>query len=379
MLASFGLAMGSAFPAARLLSGRRTRAVVVALAAFAAVPARAAEFYAGKTLNFVINFTAGGPTDLEGRLAAKYLARHIAGSPNVVVRNMAGAGGAIGVNWLGEIAQPDGTNVGFFTSLASSAAIAAPSIRVDTSKFVFVAGGPGVSIAYARTDIAPGLKTPADIMKAKDFWVGGLGPDSDKDLRIRLQLDMLGLKYHYISNYPGSNEARLAIVQNEIQVFPESMPTYRATIEPMVAAGQVIPLWHDALDDGENFSASPDAAGIPAPTFTDFLKQQKGGFPSGIEWEVFKTINSAGTVFLRSVAMPPGTPKEASDALRAAFAAVTKDEEFKAEASKILKFTPRYLVDDKTEALYREKLRPNPQVAAFMKDYIEKGRASLGK
>jgi tripartite-type tricarboxylate transporter receptor subunit TctC len=353
-------------------------ALAFALSA-ACAPAFAADFYAGKTLNFVINFTAGGPTDLEGRLAAKYLARHIAGAPNVVVRNMAGAGGAIGVNWLGEIAQADGTNVGFFTSLASSAAIAAPSIRVEPSKFVFVAGGPGVSVAYARTDIAPGLKTPADIMKAKDFWIGGLAPDSDKDLRIRLQFDMLGLKYRYISNYPGSNEARLAIAQNEIQVFPESMPTYRATIEPMVAMGQVIPLWHDSLDDGENFSASPDAAGIPAPTYTDFLKRQKGGFPTGIEWDAFKLINSAGTVFLRSVAMPPGTPKEASDALRAAFAAVTKDEEFKAEAVKILKFAPRYLVDDKTEALYREKLKPNARIAAFMKDYIEKGRASLGK
>lgn len=356
----------------------RICAFVAAAAAFPS-PSRAADFFQGKTLNFVINFTAGGPTDLEGRLAAKYLARHLAGSPNIVVRNMAGAGGAIGVNWLGEIAAPDGLSVGFFTGLASSAAIATPSIRVDASKFVFVAGDPGVSVAYARVDIAPGLKTPADIMKAGDFWVGGLAPDSDKDIRIRLQLDMLGLKYHYISNYPGSNEARLAVEQNEIQVFPESMPTYRATIEPMVKAGKVIPLWHDSLDDGDDFTASPDAAGIPAPTYTDFLKRQKGGYPAGQLWDAYRLINSVGTIFLRSIVLPPGSPPEAADALRAAFAAVTRDEEFRAEALNILKFAPRYLVDDRTEKLYREKLRQDPKLTDFLHGYIEAGRASLGK
>jgi tripartite-type tricarboxylate transporter receptor subunit TctC len=345
----------------------------------ATVSARAADFYQGKTLNLVINYTAGGPTDLEGRLVAKHLLKHIPGLSSIVVRNMAGAGGAIGVNWLGEIAAPDGLTAGFFTGLASKAAINEPSLRVDTSKFTFIAGGPGVTVAYVRTDVAPGLKTPDDLMKAKDFWVGGLGPDSDKDIRIRMQLDMLGLKYHYISNYPGSNEARLAVERNEIQLYPESMPTYRASIEPMVAEGRIIPLWHDPLDDGVNFRASPDAAGIPAPTYTDFLKARRGAFPTGQLWDAFRLINSVGTVFLRVVALPPNAPREAADALRKAFDAVNQDEQFRAEAEKIVKFVPRYLVDDRTQKLYREKLNPDPKVAAFMHDYIEAGRASMGK
>ena len=122
----------------------------------------------------------------------------------------------------------------------------------------------GVTVTYARTDTPPGLKRPEDIMKASDFWLGGLAPEIDKDIRARMQLDMLGLKYHYISNYPGSAEARLAIERNEVQVFPESMPTYRASIEPMVAEGRAIPLWYDPLDNGEKFSVPVEAAGIPA-------------------------------------------------------------------------------------------------------------------
>ncbi len=356
-----------------------TRFAGAALLCGLATPGGAADFYQGKTLNFVINFSAGGPTDVEGRLAAKYLQRHIPGAPAVIVRNMAGAGGAIGVNWLGEIAAPDGQTLGFFTSLATYSAISAPSIRVDAAKFGFVAGDPGVSVAYARTDIAPGLKVPVDIMKASNFWIGGLAPDSDKDLRLRLQFDMLGLKYRYVSNYPGSNEARLAIEQKEIEVFPESMPTYRTSIEPLVAAGRVIPLWHDALPDGDGFARSPDAEGIPALTYTDFLLQQKGAFPKGPMWEAYKLINTVGTTFLRSIVTPPGTPKEAVTALRAAFDAVTKDAEFREESLRVLKFSPRYLVDDATEKLYRDKLTRDPVVSAFMQDYIEKGRQSLGK
>ena len=360
-------------PAGLVRSGLARYAAVTLLCATPA--AHAADFYQGKTLNFVINFSAGGPTDVEGRLAAKYLQRHLAGAPAIVVRNMIGAGGAVGINWLAEIAPPDGQTLGFFTGVASSSAIAAPSIRVDAAKFGFVAGDPGVSVAYARTDIAPGLKVPADIMKASNFWIGGLAPDSDKDIRLRLQLDMLGLKYRYISNYPGSNEARLAIEQKEIEVFPESMPTYRVSIEPLVAAGRVIPLWHDALPDGEGFARSPDAEGIPAPTYPEFLMQQKGAFPKGPMWEAYKLINTVGTTFLRSIVLPPNTPKEAA----LAFDAVTRDADFRAESLRVLKFSPRYLVDDATEKLYREKLTRDPVVAAFMQDYIEKGRQSLGK
>ncbi len=352
--------------------------VATAVALGAGAP-RAADFYQGKTINFVINFTAGGPTDLEGRLVAKHLAKHIAGAPSIVVRNMAGAGGAIGVNWLGEIAPADGLNLGFFTGVATKAAFHEPTIRVDVSKFGFVAAGAGVTVTYARTDIPPGLKRPEDIMKASGFWLGGLAPEIDKDIRARMQLDMLGLKYRYISNYPGSAEARLAIERNEIQVFPESMPTYRATIEPMVASGIALPLWYDPLDDGETFSAAPEAAGIPAQTFTDFLIAQKGAPPGGDLWDAFRLINSAGTTFLRVAALPPGSPPEAVKALRAAFDAMNNDAEYRAEALKVVKYVPRYLVDDKTEKLFRDKLTPNPRLASFVHDYIAIGRASLGK
>ena len=355
----------------------RVAAAVVLTAPF---PVRAADFYAGKTLSVLVNFTAGGPTDIEARLVARHIGRHIAGNPAVIVRNMGGAGGAIGTNWLGEIAPPDGLNLGYLTGAASKAAIGDTSMRVDVTKLAFIAGGPGVSVAYIRADTPPGIKVPADIMKARDFWAGGLSADSDKDIRERMQLDLLGIKYKYLTGYPGSAEARLSLQRNELQMYPESMPTYRATIEAgMVALGEAIPLWHDPLDDGERFTASPDANGIPAKTFTDFLIEQKGELPKSELFNAFRLVNSVGTVFLRVIAMPPGTPKEAVVAIKAAFEAMVKDPLYREDALRTMKFTPNFIVDERTEKLFREKLSPDPKIRAFIHDYVELGKAMNGK
>ena len=71
-------------------------------------------YYGGKTLTFVINFAAGGPTDIEGRVFAEHLGRHIPGQPAIVVQNRGGGGGMAGVNFIGEVAETDGLTAGYF-------------------------------------------------------------------------------------------------------------------------------------------------------------------------------------------------------------------------------------------------------------------------
>ena len=137
--------------------------VVLALCAVAlGVPQSAADepFYRGKRLTLIINFAAGGPTDIEGRLLAKHLAKHIAGNPGILVQNMDGAGGMIGAGYLGEVAPKDGTSLGYFTGSAWRYANNPERFRVDFRTYEFVAYQPGTSIAYMRTDVPPGIKEP---------------------------------------------------------------------------------------------------------------------------------------------------------------------------------------------------------------------------
>src|SRR3979490_1474813 len=176
-------------------------------------------YYKGKRLTVLINFTAGGPTDIEGRLLAKHLADHVESRPSVIVQNMDGAGGMIGAGYLGEVAPKDGTMVGYLTGTAWRYANDPERFRTDFRTYEFLAYQPGSTVYYARADVAPGLKDATDIVKAQDLVAGGLGAENAKDLLIRLALDMLGVPYRYVTPFPGSQAARPALLRKENTFF----------------------------------------------------------------------------------------------------------------------------------------------------------------
>ena len=61
---------------------------------------RAADFYDGKTLRFVVGSAPGGGYDTYTRMIARHISRHIPGHPATVVENMEGAGGLIAANYI---------------------------------------------------------------------------------------------------------------------------------------------------------------------------------------------------------------------------------------------------------------------------------------
>ncbi len=177
--------------------GSLTRTAAIALVTVLASTASHAQtgepFYKGKRLNLVINFAAGGPADIEGRLVARHLAKHIDGVPGIIVQNKDGAGGLVGTNYLGELGPRDGTMAGYLTAAAWTYVIEPQSYRVPFDQYEFIAYQPVNVVYYMRADTPPGMKSAADIMQAKSLVTGGLAADSSKDILIRLTLDMLGL------------------------------------------------------------------------------------------------------------------------------------------------------------------------------------------
>jgi len=114
--------------------------------AFAAAGSGAAAqepFYKGKRLTILINFAAGGPTDIEGRLLARHIGKHIDGQPAVIVQNMDGAGGLVGTNYLGEVAPRDGSMAGYFTGAAWKYVMEPDSHRADFKAYEFIGYQPG--------------------------------------------------------------------------------------------------------------------------------------------------------------------------------------------------------------------------------------------
>jgi tripartite-type tricarboxylate transporter receptor subunit TctC len=354
-------------------TGRWTNCMLVVgffmLGAVSRVGAADKAFYEGKTVTVLINYAAGGPTDVEGRIIAKHLSKHIPGKPSVVVQKMGGGGGVSATNYLGEVAKPDGLTVGYFTGALFRFQLK-EGTRVDAAKYPFIGAVESVSVSYIRSDVAPGIKRPEDVVKAQRFKAGGLSNGSSKDVRFRLSFDLLGLPYDYVTGYSSSSTARLAVQRNEVQYHDETLPGYRTQVEPqMVKTGMVTPLWYTDLvtPDGE---VKPSADVPELLPFTQFYRKVMGKSPSGVKYEALKAANMSSTNMQRTFLLAPGSPEAAAAAMRQAVEALSKDEEFLAESKKVMRFQPRFQLGDEGVKLYKQVSDISPEIVTFLKDYV---------
>jgi len=352
------------------------RKLSIALAAFGALALAAAtapataQFYKGKRITVLINYGAGGPTDVEGRLIAKHLAKHIPGKPRIIVKNLPGAGGIIGSNFMGEVAKPDGLTVAIHTPPTISAVLNDPGLRVNFADFIWLAGVGQPQVCYMRKDA--GVARPADIVKAKGFKAAGMRSTSSHDIRLRLALDMLGVDYKYVTGYRGLAKVSAGVLQNETQYSCGSVPNYRSMVEPnLIKPGQAINMWYYApLDERGNEVKYADLAGIP--TFLDVYRKVKGGgTPSGIQWEAYKTVNNLSTYMLRGSFVHGKTPRAAVDALKTAWAELPGDKDFVGEYTKAFKAPPKIILADEAERHIKSIPKIDPKIVDFLKKYTK--------
>ena len=96
-----------------LVRGAVAAALVGSIGLWSGIAAAADDnFYAGKTLTLYAGFPPGGGVDGEMRVVARYYANFIPGHPNIVAKNMPGAGGIILANQLYNNTDPDGMTIG---------------------------------------------------------------------------------------------------------------------------------------------------------------------------------------------------------------------------------------------------------------------------
>src|ERR1043165_2021085 len=100
-----------------LYRGAAPAALLILLATSTAAPAQGvAEFYRGKTINMYIGVGVGGEYDIQARLVARHIGKHISGNPTVVPQNMTGAGGLRMINYLYNVAPKDGLSIGMIAN-----------------------------------------------------------------------------------------------------------------------------------------------------------------------------------------------------------------------------------------------------------------------
>lgn len=183
------------------------------LAIALAGPAQAQEnFYAGKTVNMIVGSSPGGGFDLWSRALATHLAKHIPGSPSIVVQNMNSPMPAYNHGY--NVAPKDGTNI----MIGSSAVIlyqllGGPNANYDATKIAWLGRTTFTNGNFVSWHTS-GVKTIEDA-KAKEVPFGSIGANDATYHYPSLANKLLGTKFKIISGYV-ANEINGALERGEI-------------------------------------------------------------------------------------------------------------------------------------------------------------------
>src|SRR6185312_3104381 len=79
------------------------------LSAPAARAQTVAEFYRGKTINYILAVPNGASWGLYVQTFIEHFRKHIPGNPNIILQVMPGGGGVVAANHLYNVAAKDGT------------------------------------------------------------------------------------------------------------------------------------------------------------------------------------------------------------------------------------------------------------------------------
>ena len=348
------------------------RSMMVALALVSAAGSAFAQQFAGRTVTMIVNYSAGGPTDIDARLVARHLPKYLQGTQGIIVRNVGGGGGNIGVNQLGEATERDRLSVGFFTWDPVAQLIQHESLRVRYNDLKFIIGFRSALLMYMRRDTPPGINRPADVVKVAMIKVGALSPFDNSTLRMRFALDLLGAKYETIPGYKGTRDIELAIRQGHVNATFTSLPLWNSSVKPNLGdTGIVLPLFQYDFErpdgtPGRN-PALPDV-----PSFNEVFKEVKGqaAVPSGERWQAMRLLIRLVDSMNRTVFMPPNAPAAAVEEMRVALDKVVHDPEFIADYEKVVRIKPLVVIGAQGEAILSELGKVQPSFLSFLRNYI---------
>jgi tripartite-type tricarboxylate transporter receptor subunit TctC len=300
---------------------------VVALAALAAAapvgsPALAADYYAGKSLEFVVGADAGGGYDIYARAVARHLPSHIPGKPIITVKNMPGAGSARAGIYIGTVAPKDGTSLGALMPGAIMGQLLddRPNLQFDPTKVVYVGtadSGVRVCVTYQNSRI----KKFADAQQQKVVLGATAAGGATRDYAY-LHNHTSGTKFEVVSGYQGTVDIALAMERGEVDgLCGWDWSSVKSQKPDWVRDRKLNILVQVGL------SPLPELSDLGAPEIWNFI-------PYDNDRKVAELVISQ-QVFQRSYVLPPGTPKEAIDILRKAFDETVHDPEFLADAERM--------------------------------------------
>ena len=294
------------------------RLMLIGLAAMVAplAPLHAEDFYQGKQITIVVGFSAGGTYDATARLFARFLGKHLAGNPTVIVRNQPGAGSLVATTNLFNTAPRDGTTLGVIGGgTVLEPLLGNPQAKYDARQFAWIGGRSRDNFLCVVWHTVP-VNTIADVMERQTV-VGATGPGSRTVTYPQALNDLAGTKFKIVSGYPGGNEITLALEKGEVEGYCGwAIGSIRQRAPQWLKDGTLKVLAQFTL-------GKPDLPDIPLAA----------ALPKSPEGRQAIELLSLDSVLAWPLMAPPGLPAERINELRAAFDAMMADPELRSAAA----------------------------------------------
>ncbi|MGH6767459.1 MAG: Bug family tripartite tricarboxylate transporter substrate binding protein [Xanthobacteraceae bacterium] len=289
----------------------------------------AADFYGGKTINFIVGTDVGGGFSIYGRLLSRHLGRFIPGNPAVVMKNMPGAGGAVASHYLFRIAAKDGTTIGGVTPNAILGRLLDGNVsQYDPAKFQYLAGaerGTRLCMTFAHSKV----RTFDDALRQRAV-IGATSAGSPTREYAAMFKHSTGARFEIVSGYKGPPALFVAMARGEIDgVCGLDWAALKAQQPQWLAEKKLNLLIQGAV------KPNPELAKLGVPTPWKYIKQDT-------DRKAVEVMVAFQQAFGKSYMAPPEVPAERVAILRKALASALADKDLRAEAKKLrIEITPQ--------------------------------------
>jgi tripartite-type tricarboxylate transporter receptor subunit TctC len=273
--------------------------------------------FAGKTVNLLIGFGAGGGYDTLGRVLADHFGSHLPGHPSVVPQNMPGGGSFRAASYIYNQAPKDGTTIALISRDAALGPLTGQAGALyDATKLSWV-GTPLTETNICIANRTAAVKNVQDL-KEKTLIVGDTGPGTGTHAYPKALNAILGFKFKLVGGYQSTANVFLAMERGEVDGICESLDSVEARRPDWISSGTISVLFQGGI------KPNPELKGVPFVVDLAQTPQDK----QAIEFLYI------GQGIGRPYVAPPDLPPAVLATLRNAFDATMKDPAFIDEMNK---------------------------------------------
>jgi tripartite-type tricarboxylate transporter receptor subunit TctC len=279
----------------------------------------AAAFYKAHTLTLGSPNSPGGGYDIYMRALARHIGKYIPGNPNVIVQNVAAAGGMALANQIYNTAPKDGSYFGMVRGTAIQEEVyKSPQVQFSGRKFAWLGNMNGDHDACI-VSAGSGVRTIDDLYK-REIMAGASGVGAQSYSFPVVYRELLGMKFKVISGYPGTPERMLALERGELTgACGISLSLFRSQFSRLVQEDRIRLIAQGSITKDARY---PDLPNILDEAKTPEVRQAL---------EFLYLPLALG----RSLAAPPEIPADRLAVLRNAVRDTMKDADFLEEARKL--------------------------------------------